>query len=82
LKNPSGPLNNIERGSNIFVTSNLKQNKEEDSLNVSKLGQLYYNNENKNNEQKEESLLHQKRLNESNTQSNFNDIPMKKSKME
>ncbi len=82
MKNPSGPLNNIERGSNIFVTSNLKQNKEEDSLNVSKLGQLYYNNENKNNEQKEESLLHQKRLNESNTQSNFNDIPMKKSKME
>jgi len=81
LKNPNGALNNLERGSNIFITSNIKQNKEEDSFHVSKLGVLI-NNENKNNEVKGETFLQQKRLPEPNSQSDSINLLCKKPKIE
>lgn len=62
LKHPNAPFNNLEKGSNIFVTSNFKQ-KEEDSLHISKLGGLIANSEKAYNESKSEiSLLQHKRL--------------------
>lgn len=71
LKHPNAPFNNFERGSNIFVTSNIKP-KEDDSLHVSKLGNLISTNDkvninNNNNESKNDvNLLQQKRLPEQN----------------
>ena len=62
LKPTNAPCNNLERGSNIFVTSNMKQ-KEEDSLHLSKLSRLISNNEKPQNDSKNEvSLLQHKRL--------------------
>ena len=62
LKHINAPLNNLEKGSNIFVTSNFKQ-KEEDSLHILKLGGLIANSEKANNESKSEvTLLQHKRL--------------------
>jgi len=62
LKHINAPFNNLEKGSNIFVTSNFKQ-KEEDSLHILKLGGLIANSEKANNESKSEvTLLQHKRL--------------------
>jgi len=63
LKPANAPFNNIERGSNIFVTSTIKPPKEEDFMHTSKLSGLISNSEKVLNDSKSDvSLLQQKRL--------------------
>jgi len=81
LKQQNGPFNNIERGSNIFVTSNAKP-KEEDQTYISKLDVLISNNEKANNDLKNEgNLLQRKRIAEQNAGDESN-LGLKKPKVE
>jgi len=81
LRNPNGPFNNFERGSNIFVTSNVKP-KEEETIHISKLGVLITNDKINNEIKNEVNFLQHKRLPEQNVNDTINNLQAKKPKID